>query len=257
MTQTTSLRPETPLAIPRSNNPKQGTPHPAKWVRSPYALSSHRKGHQRRRSDVLAMIFPAVAHALGEDRYQELARDYIGAHRSDYAQVADLAVGFPEFLRLDVGSLTHRKFIVELASLEYAIHKTTHAAPHNGRSAAGHLAPGRNLDQLRINFNEGTRLLHFDYQVNEYRAAVEQMLREQADEFVAAPGKTRANWLALYHRDGIANRVAVSREQFDLLRALSRGRTIADLMRYADADNDDQINLWISRWLTEGLLIAA
>lgn len=253
-----SPRPESPLTMPVSDRPKEGTPHPSQWVRMPYQHRSEQE-QRRRRSDVLGLIFPATRHALGEDRYQDLARDYIGSHRHDYAQITDLAVGFPEYLRLDVASLSHRKFLVQLAALEYTIHATASKAQlyQTARRPETALAPGQNLNQLHLDLNRDAQLLQFEYQVNDYRSTVEKLMAEGSTDVVGAPGKPVTTWLAVYHRAGDAWRMPLGQEQFELLRALSRGRTLGDVMRYAGSDSDDQINLWVSRWLAEGLLIAA
>ncbi len=94
-------------------------------------LSIYSHAYRARLQEVLANDFPAVLMAIGEDRFDQLADDYIDEHPSHYFSLRDFGQHFPDFLsKLKEKHESYRDmhWLYELAIFEWTLGQAFDAA---------------------------------------------------------------------------------------------------------------------------------
>ncbi|HUF20198.1 MAG TPA: DNA-binding domain-containing protein [Burkholderiales bacterium] len=104
-------------------------------------LGIYFSAYRLRLTDVLASDFAKLKRFAGEQRFNEIARDYIAAYPSNFRNVRWYGGGLPAFLREDA-RYRGEPVLAELASFEWAIGLAFDApdAPLLGLQALGGLA---------------------------------------------------------------------------------------------------------------------
>ena len=173
-----------------------------------------------RMRDALAADYPGLLRGLGERRFEELVRDYVAVHPSRSYTLNRLGDRLPEFLRSAPGQVD-RAFWADLARLERMITEAfdafEDAAPvTTSLSGASHVPVTATL-----------RLGAFRYPAGDYLDALRSRKRRPP-----VPGR-RATWIAVYRREDEVRRLDLTAPAFDLLSALSRGRSLGSALRAA------------------------
>lgn len=227
------------------------------------ALAIYQRSYSRRLLGCLREQFPALCHALGEDLFNDFARQYLVAHPPKSHTLYDLGRGLPGYLegqRPDASKPVELRegwidFMVDLARFERRLFVMFDAPGHEGRALADPTADDARL-RLQSCFELGT----FSYPVAPYYHGVR---RGEAPEF---PKRARSH-LALVRRDYITRTVALTAPQHGFLDALARGETIAVALQWvADSCSmpiDSVVRSWAEaggareRWIEAGFFTVA
>lgn len=147
-----------------------------------------------RQVDALAAEFPALAEALGQDRFAALCRDYLRAHPSEHHDIGRLGRHLAGFLRLHPAD--GRPELGDLAELEWARSEVFFEAPAEavGREALAALDQEK-WGAVRLRLVPALRLLALAHPA--HQAWSRAMRGGDADEAPAAPARL-AVWRAGY-----------------------------------------------------------
>jgi hypothetical protein len=210
--------------------------------------------------DVLRDEFPALRHAVGEDAFDGFAFGYLQAYPSSSYTLADLSTNFPRYLEEtrpadDDGQARPDwiDFLIDLAVLERAYGEVF---CESGSEDGSHLKP-EDLEAIppqrwadaRLIPTQCLRLMTFRFPVHEYATAV----RNNKDP--APLDQPSTTWLVISRRDFVVRRLAVSRVQYELLRAIVDGHNLGEAIgRSVEATDADvntltnQLGQWFKAW---------
>jgi hypothetical protein len=210
--------------------------------------------------DVMKNDFPGVLHALREEAFEKVVREYVTAHPSTSFTLNDLGARFPRFLA-DAATVeaaaARRKFLAELAALERAVEDVFHER-HVPPADVERLRsiPIERWSGARFALIPASRLLAFEHPVNRYLQDVYD--GRQPDPPAPAPA-----WILVYRRDWRSWRARLTIEQHGLLTALGRGLTLGAALEEAlTAEGSDpdlataRLGDWFREWTAEGLFAA-
>ncbi|HET6163698.1 MAG TPA: DNA-binding domain-containing protein [Planctomycetota bacterium] len=216
--------------------------------------------------DVLKLDFAGVAHALGDDAFDDLMREFVTRRPSTSFNLNDYGDDVPGFIarKSRVRAVDRRRvFLAELATLERAVDEVFHA-PQAAPVALERLQsipPDRWTDAVFVTI-PALRLLQFGFPVNGYLQAV-------IDQTAPSIPARMPTWIAVYRKGWKPWRARLSREQFLLLRSLVGGKplgaAIAAVVRTATRGDSKaarerkaevlfgQLGAWFREWTAEGL----
>lgn len=201
--------------------------------------------------EVLTKDFPAVAYALGEHDMWHVTRDYIEQHPSRNPNLNLFNGAFPEYLN-QRKDLKHRRFLSDLARLEWAMVETVHA--RSGRKpdlqTLQTLAPER-WEAVTFTPSPTLRLLKFNYPVNDYL----QAFREDKHPKIPAAKETFA---AVQRVEFTIWRISLSRAMYLMLTSLAAGKSLRDAVKatlaaraMASSDLEIAIFKWFRNWVSD------
>jgi hypothetical protein len=225
-------------------------------------LEIYQRAYYARLLECLREEFPVLAHALGEDTFNEFAVAYLQQYPSHSYTLNQLGVLFASYLAesrpgqsaRNSGTLDWSEFVINLATLE-----RTYAEVFDGPGVEGQ--PLLQTEQLvGISPDEWMqatikpvcclRLLQLHYPVHTYYSAVRK--RE-------SPGvpRHRTTYLAVTRRQFIVRRYQLTSVQHTLLAALAGGETVGQaLARAAVGRGLDWLSVrvpkWFHNWAAEG-----
>lgn len=199
--------------------------------------------------DALREDYPAVAHALGPRRFDDVVRSYLRAHPSRFYNLNRLGHRLPGFLARR-RSLPHRPLLADLARLEWAITEVFDAP----RSATANASGWTGLDperwaRARFRPIPALRLLELRYPVHAYARAVREGKRPRIP-------RPRRAWVVVYRKDDVVWRMPIERAAFETLSALARGRTLraallAAARRGRFRASERKVASWFRTWVAE------
>lgn len=208
--------------------------------------------------DVMKADFPGLAHALGDDGFDAMMREYVTRHPSDSFTLNRYGAGVEPFLAHEctVKAVARRRpFLVELARLERAVEEVFHAPRRESADA-------KRLESIPVErWNRAIfvpipafRLLAFAWPVNRYLQAV-------FDEKHPRIPAREANWVVVYRKNWKSWRARLDREQFELLTALSKGVTLGAALEKLLAKRSGRrrdallasLGPWFQEWTAEGI----
>ena len=202
--------------------------------------------------EALTADYGALAHVLGEEKFEELVRAYVLRHPSRSYTFNRLGDALPEFIASS--KMKRRVFLSDLATLELAMTQVfdeAEAEPLPGDAIAS-IAPERIAD-ARIVPIPALRLVSADYDVNE----AFQAWREER------PVKPRRQktWIAVHRRDYGVFRMPLTRESFTFLGFLIAGETIGSAIamfhgRFRRLPEQNELFTWFRDWSAAGLFAA-
>ncbi len=205
--------------------------------------------------EILFNDFPALAHALGDQGFYHLGRDYLVKHPSRSKQLVTLGQHLEEFIanEADVDDKL-RPFLVELARLEMVLELLFHAKRSPRLDPAELRAiPPEEWVGARLRPVHAFDLLAFEYPINAYFRGVIQ------EEEPAIPEPQRS-WIAVWRKDYSLWRSAISEEQYTILRALQNGTTLGEaLMACTELPEFNpetvmaSVGKWFEDWTADGL----
>jgi Putative DNA-binding domain len=208
--------------------------------------------------------FAVLAHALGQELFDEFATSYLQAYPSRSYTLNHLGANFPRYLAetcpTEADESGWTAFIIDLATLERTYSEVFDGpGPENRKplSAEALLAvpPERWVD-ARLILTTEFRLIELRSPVHEYIRAV----RRKEDPSPPSPAETL---LAVHRRDYVVRRHPLTRPQYTLLDAIRSGATVGEAIeRAADAAGPDadtalaDLWTWFRKWAAEGLFQA-
>jgi len=214
-------------------------------------LSIYHDSYRARLVECLADDYPALKYALGEERFEMLAREYIAEHPSRSATLNAYGQHLATFCRR--AFLENTAFIAELARLEWSLVEAVHAEspkPLTLESLEG-LSPDR-FALARFVPNAALRVLHFEYPVNDYYRAFREDLAPSVPQASACH-------VAVYRRDLTLWRRDLTPPAARLLEALAAGETLTAALSQLEAFPDvsaQEVMSWFHGWIADGLFSA-
>src|SRR5437899_605765 len=202
--------------------------------------------------EALTVDYGALAHILGEEKFEELVRAYVLRFPSRSYTLNRLGDSLPEFIA--TSKMRRRIFLRDLASLELAMTQVfdeAEAEPLPG-DAISSIAPEQIAD-ARIVPIPALRLVAADYEVNE----AFQSWREER----AIKPRRQKTWIAVHRRDYGVFRMPLTREAFTFLGSLMAKETIGTAIatfqsRFRRLPEQDELFNWFRDWSAEGLFAA-
>ncbi len=208
-------------------------------------LDVYNGGYLTRLVEAMTSDFPGVLHALGDDGFRDLVRDYVTRHPSRHQNLIFLGSRLPDFIA-GRKHLPHRAFLRDLARLEVAMNEAFHApafAPFDVSTLQA-LAP-EDWSGAVFCGNPSLHLVETTYPVNRYLQAV---FDEREPEI---PARSRSR-VAVYRKDFRVWRAGLGAEAFATLAALLRSVPFGEALRFAGREVD-KVGGWFQDWAADGL----
>ncbi|MDP6444054.1 MAG: DNA-binding domain-containing protein [Pirellulaceae bacterium] len=213
--------------------------------------------------DCLRDEYPALVQALGADTFDGFAFGYLGWRPPHSYTLADLGADFPKYLGetrpgRESNELDWAQFFVDLATLERDYAELFDGeGPENAQLLTAEEISAVDADRwptARLRLAPWLRFRVFSFPVHEYASAV------RVEGATPPPPAATPTWLVLTRRDYVVRRTPVSEPQFELLRSLRDGQTVADAIATAAAiaQPDDvaafgaDIRRWFFDWSAAG-----
>lgn len=198
--------------------------------------------------------FGAVRHALGEERFEEIATTYLVENPSRNVRLNPLSAGFSKFL----SKLNEDEFLVQLAQLERSLVEIFDDKYDELLSkSAIQAVPVECWGNTRFTPIRAFRLHHFDYPVNAFLNTYEEGPMQ-----IQVPQRAPSHVLA-WRLDYRVMHGDLSWEQHVILTGLNAGLTLGETLdKFIDepACNPQELmaNLgaWFQEWTSDGLFSA-
>ncbi len=235
------------------------TPGPSLGARE--RLDIYRRGYLLRLLECLADDYPAVQHALGEERFEALCTLYIEQHPSQGPNLNVFGRHMEAFCRGPARShfrdAGEAGFIADLAALEWAIVEVIHAPSEEPLTleGLGRIAPDA-WGEVRLVPNTSVRQLRFDYPVNAYFQAC------RGNETPDVPAAERS-MLAVYRSGRTIWRQDLTAPMYEVLSALVAKEKLGHALARAEsalkgldqAQAMQQVSQWFRDWVSSGLFV--
>ena len=238
------------------------TQHAAEGVVTPSArlsvqerLGVYHYAYRARLVECLADDYGVLQKAIGEDAFEALASAYVIAHPSTAPSLNFYGRHMPAFLRTYETTTFDATFGADLATLEWALVETLHAAA----------APTLSLEQLsqvppsqwasaRLPKADTVRVRRFSFPVNAYLQAV----RTGSSPELPAASPTAT---AIYRSGFTLWRMDLTPVMARLLESLFAGATLGDALSRIETDESDadavaeaerSVMAWFREWVSGG-----
>jgi putative DNA-binding protein len=224
-------------------------------------LEIYRSAYHARLIECLLDDYPAVAATLGEEGFEALCRKYILVHPSTGPSLNSFGRHMEPLCRMEaaepsaLASRALAAFVADLAALEWAIVDVIHGASADPLTMAtlATIPPDRWGD-AKLVATPAFRLLRFDHPANRYF----QAFREALDPAVPTPERSA---VAVYRSGPTIWRMDLSDAAFDLLHALTSGRSLAAALDGAssalsgidESEAAGRVSAWFRDWVSSGL----
>jgi hypothetical protein len=227
---------------------------PSKTMEPLERLAVYQGMYPLRMRDALAADYPGLTAFLGHRRFFDFVLAYVAVHPSRSYTFARLGDRVPEFLR-KTRRFPPAAFLSDLARLEQAISQVFEVDEEEGGRAAPAAPPLRhiatNWESRRFAVSPTLRLHAFRYAVGPALDALKAGKRPNT--------RPRASYAAVHRRRYSVYRVDLGREEFLLLGALAKGRTLGASLRDAARRNGKPLSppavtRAFRRFTAEGLL---
>jgi hypothetical protein len=201
---------------------------PSKTMEPLERLAVYQRMYPLRMRDALADDHPGLAAFLGHERFFEFVLAYVAVHPSRSYTFARLSDRVPDFLR-KAGRFSPAAFLSDLARLEQAINQVFEVDEEEAGHATPAAPPLRHIatdwESRRFAVSPTLRLLSFRYAVGPALDALKAGKRPST--------RPRAAWAAVHRRRYSVYRVDLRREEYLLLGALAKGRSLGAALREA------------------------
>lgn len=212
-------------------------------------LAVYNGGYLARLRDALAIDFPGLAHALGDDAFLTLVSGYVELHPSRHPNLNQLGAHLPDYIA-GLDDLQNRGFLVDLARLELAMTRAFDAPEFTpfDMSALQHLSEEQ-WAEVVLRTNPSLQVLAFDFPVNGW-------LQAFFDEAPIDLPRASPHWLAVYRQDYQVFRLGLPQAMFAILGALCDGQPFAKALE-AGGEHEHDLSHWFQQWSADGLFIGA
>jgi hypothetical protein len=230
---------------------------PSKNLSSHERIGIYADMYYLRLVECLGKDFTALKYAFGEERFDEIAKQFVSAHPSRSFSLNVFGAKMPQFLEKEVADLPNREFLVEVARLEWTIQEVFEGKNVEPLTAAQleKISPSK-WAKARVELIPAFRLLKFDFPVNNFVQAV----YNEKDPGLPEP---RTNWLRVYRRGYRVWRARIDEHQYNLLSAIASGMTLTaaldeciGLAGRAEKRVAAQVGDWFKEWAADGLFAA-
>lgn len=199
-----------------------------------------------RHVDALREDFATLAHLLGDDAFDALARDYLAKHPPSSFTLRDLGNAFPAFV-------AHDPLLSDLARIEWAFVEAFDAKDEPAFDPSSIATISEDAwPAARIVLQPAVQLVGMEHAGHDYRAAVKR------DETPPRP-EPSPSFVVVYRGPSSLQYIAIDRDAFELLSALSRGTPLGEACEQAArasgaALDDFQTKLggWFAQWTQRG-----
>lgn len=217
------------------------------------ALEIYSYAYAARLVECLADDYPAVAHALGPDAFEQLAKAYLQRYPSRTPNLNAYGQHMAEFCREQPG--TRSPFVADLARLEWALVEIIHAADEVSL-APEELAkvPPTRFQFAQLLPNETLRVHRFEHDVNAYF----QGFKNGAVQ----PDPPRSKSATAIYRQGMTLwRMDLTPAMAGLLEDLTQGRTLGVALERMSAslsspeelaEAERSVFAWFQSWVRCG-----
>ena len=224
-------------------------------------LEVYGNAYYARLLEVLRGEFPALQHAAGQEAFDGFAFGYLQSSPSHSYTLAALSGRFPQYMeetrptrKTSEEGPDWPDFLIDLARLERAYSDVFDGpGPERGellKSDELSDIPQECWPDVTLVPVACLRLMTFRFPVHEYASAV-----RNAEGEGPAPPNPQQTYLAINRRDYVVRRRALSFVQYELLRAIVEGSTLADaIARAVEATDTDvetlarQFGDWFQVW---------
>ena len=202
---------------------------PSKTMEPLERLAVYQGMYPLRMCEALAADYPGLSEFLGSGRFFDFVLAYVAVHPSHSYTFARLGDRVPEFLQ-ETRLIPSAAFLSDLARLERAISEVFEFDEERAGPPAPpprHVATDWALRRFAV--SPTLRLLSFRYAAGPALDALKAGKRPST--------RPRASWTAVHRRRYSVYRVELRREEFLLLEALVKGRTLGAALREAARKN--------------------
>lgn len=205
---------------------------PSKTMEPLERLAVYQGMYPLRMRDALAADYPGFSAFLGHERFFDFVLAYVAVHPSRSYTFARLGDHVPEFLR-KTRRFAPAAFLSDLARLEQAINEVFELDEEDAGHAAPAAPPLRHVatdwESRRFAVTPTLRLLSFRHAAGPALDALKAGKRPST--------RPRASWSVVHRRRFAVYRLDLTREEFHLLGALAKGRTLGVALREAARKN--------------------
>ena len=208
--------------------------------------------------DCLADDFPTVVHALGQQAFTRLAREIITRYPSDHPNLNVYGQRLVRHCQDPRTRIPHRRFIAELADIEWAMCEVLHAqAAPTLSQAALRAIPLPQWGRVRFRPSQTLRVLRTAYPVNRFL----QAYRDERQPGIPAPQPSAT---AIYRQGFTVWRMDLTMPMCDILDALCTGRSLATALSTLEEHLPTldqsrliaQVMAWFREWVEGGFFAA-
>ena len=202
--------------------------------------------------EIMSGEYPTVEHLLGEERFEQVIRDYVTRHPSTYYSLNRLSIKFPHYLLKEAKEIPHQPFVAAVATVERVM-EDAFDAPHREKISPEVIQniPGEQWTDIRLQFNPALYLMELDYPVNAYMTAV----NESQHMDVPQASKT---FVVVYRCNYRVWREDLDYESYLLLSRLKDGETLGEALEHCalqegvDADKiTASLGEWFQQWTAQ------
>ncbi len=225
---------------------------PSKTLRAEQRLNVYTEMYFWRLRDCLLEDYPTICRLLGDIRFDHLVKHYLECFPSRHYSLNALGRKLPKFLT-NSKNIPRRALLTEISKLECAMSEVfdEEQAPTLEGKALQQFSPTQ-WEKLRLKIIPAFRLLALSYPAN---AAVNAAHRESKIPKLSA----KKTWVAVYRKNFAVWRRDLDRAQYETLRAIVQGKTLAQALRIgarlwggSPAALQNAISNWFRDWMNEG-----
>ncbi len=224
---------------------------PSRSLTAAARLAVYQGMYLLRMEEALASDYPGLQRFLGERRFFELVREYVGSFPSRHYSLNRLGDHLPQHL---AGARWPRAgFCHDLARLELAVSEVFDAEETAALSEATVAAiPAGAWEQACLRPVAAFRCLALRYPVVDYLDAL------KAGRPLPPGARRRSSWVVVFRRSYSIRRQSLSRAAFHLLADLAAGVPVGAavqraLRRPGPRPTEDHLFRWFRGWLAEGI----
>lgn len=216
-------------------------------------LTAHTGGYPARLEESLREAYPAIAHALGDGAFADLARRYTAASPPRSFNLNDAGRSLAAFLERDEAS-RQLPFLADLARLEWALVEAFHAPTEPPFDLAS--ATAWSLDQWEnatLRFQPWVRLVRSRWPVRLVWEARDTPIAEIDIDLSRGPEAL------LIRRHGFSPECeTIGADEATAIEALRSGRTLGTFSSElaARGHKADAISAWFRRWAAANMIAA-
>jgi hypothetical protein len=198
--------------------------------------------------EILVAEYPTTQQVLGEKAFARACRRFLERNPSKHRTLNHLSVRFPDFLSRHLPPGNRSKFAVDVARIERALEDVFDAARAEPLTAAEFASISADQwHRVRLRVIPALQLLKLRFPANAYMNAA----RGGGKPHMPRP---RATFAIVYRRGFQVFRRDQAPEQFKLLAALARGRTLEQAVRSSVSGRSghaDRLAATLSAWFRE------
>jgi len=222
-------------------------------------LNVYRHAYFARLLDVLRELFPCLRFAIGDELFDQFALGYLERHPPRSYTLTALADRLVEHLdETRPTGAAWGEFIVELARLEQAIDRIFDGP--GPELQPPFVLPAEATGDMRLSLAPGFELHAFAFPISTCYSDWKANQRPQWPQ-------PEQQFLALFRRDYIVRRLELEPMQYEILRSLVAGDTVAAAIAQAfesggpypsdESEGAATIRRWFTAWAAAGIFAAA